>query len=172
MAAGALTGGRATVAGQDTSAPKGRLALILVATVPETEHLLTIVRLGAAPGAATIFLKHPHIKGRSTIVLEVEGAPPAQAARAGERLPAAGQSYVARGGSLDRDPRGLAAATIRLQLEPAWTRGRQFVDEEARKLEPVAGRVLRPDDELRRHFRRMEARTGRPHHHCTPPFVS
>ena len=103
---------------------EGKLAFVLAATITKAEHLLTVIRLGPAPGAATIFPKHPHIEGRSTIVLEVEGAPPAQAARAGERLPAAGQGYVTRGGSLDRDPRGLTAATIRLQPEPAWTRGR------------------------------------------------
>ena len=152
-AAGAVTGGRAAVPGGDTVTAEGRLALILVATITKAEHLLTVVRLGAAPGAATIFPKHPHIEGRSTIILEVEGAPPAQAARAGECLPAASQGYVARGGSFDRDPRGLAAATIRRQPEPTWTRGRQFIDKEAQKLEPVAGRVLLPDDELRRHLR-------------------
>ena len=127
---------------------KGGFALILVTAIAKAEHLLAIVRLGAAPGAATIFPKHPHIEGRSTILPEVEGAPPAQGARAGECLPAAGQGYVARSGSLDRNPRGLAAAAIRLHPEPAWTRGQQFVDEDARKMEPVAGRVLRPDDEL------------------------
>ena len=62
-AAGAVTGGRAAVGGQDTADPEGRLTLILVAIVPETEHLLTIVRLGAAPGAVTIFPKHPHVEG-------------------------------------------------------------------------------------------------------------
>ena len=62
-AAGAIAGGGAAVVGQDTAAPKGGLALIVVATVPETEHLLAIVRLGAAPGAATIFPKNPHIEG-------------------------------------------------------------------------------------------------------------
>ena len=61
--AGAVTGGRAAITRQDTAAPKGRLDLILVATVPETKHLLTIVRLGAAPSAATIFPKHPHVEG-------------------------------------------------------------------------------------------------------------
>ena len=122
-------------------------------TVTKVEHLFTIVRLRAAPGAATIFPKHPHIEGRSTVILEVERAPPAQAVRAGERLLAAGQGYVARGGSLDRDPRGLAATTVRLQPEPAWTRGRKFIDKKVRKLEPVSGRVLRPDNELQRHLR-------------------
>ena len=38
-------------------AAEGGLALILVATVTKAEHLLTVVRLGAAPGAATIFPK-------------------------------------------------------------------------------------------------------------------
>ena len=104
-------------------ADKGGLALVLVAAVPEAKHLLAIVHLGAAPSAVTIFPKHPHVEGRSTFVPEVEGAPPAQAARAGKCLPAAGQGYVARGGSLDRNPRGLATATIHLQPESAWTGG-------------------------------------------------
>ena len=56
-------------------AAEGRLALILVAIITKAEHLLTVVRLGAAPDAATIFPKHPHIEGRSAIVLEVEGTP-------------------------------------------------------------------------------------------------
>ena len=118
----------------------------------ETEHLLAVVRLGAAPGAATVFPKHPHVEGRAAIELEVEGAPPAQAMRAGERLPAMGQSYVSRDEDLNRDPGSPAAAAVRLQPEPAWTRGRQLVDKEARKLMPVAGRILRPDNELRQHL--------------------
>ena len=82
----------------------------------------------------------------------MEGAPPAQAMRAGERLPTAGQSYVARDGDLDRDPRSPAAATVCLQPEPAWTRGRQLVGKEAGELELVAGRILRPDNKLRQHL--------------------
>ena len=152
-------------------ADEGGLALVLIATVPKAEYLLTVVRLGAAPGATTIFPKHPHIEGRSTIVPEVEGAPSAQAARAGERLPATGQVYVARGGSLDRNPRGLVIAAIRLRPESARTRGRQFAGEETRKLEPAAGRALRPDNELRRHLSRMEAQAGRPRHHRAPPLI-
>ena len=79
-------------------------AFALVTAVAEAEHLTTVVVLRAAPDAATIFPEHPHIEGRIAIVLEVEGAPPAQAARAGKRLPAAGQGCVARDGDLDRDP--------------------------------------------------------------------
>ena len=68
--------------------PKGRFALVLITTIAKAEHLLAVVDLGAAPGAATIFPKHPHVEGRITVVLEMEGAPPAQATRAGKRLPA------------------------------------------------------------------------------------
>ena len=85
-------------------AAEARLALVLIATINKAERLLAVVRLGAAPGAATIFPEHPHIEGRFTIVPEVEGAPPAQAARAGERVLATGQGYVAHGGILDRNP--------------------------------------------------------------------
>ena len=98
---------------------KGKPAFTLVAAVAKAEHLTAIVVLRAAPDAATIFPEHPQVEGHPTIILEMEGAPPAQAACAGERLPAAGQGYVARGGSLDRDPRGLTVATIHLQPEPA-----------------------------------------------------
>ena len=52
-------------------AAEGRLAFVLAATVTKAEHLLTIVRLGAAPGAATIFPKHPHVEGRIAVELEV-----------------------------------------------------------------------------------------------------
>ena len=121
--AGVVAGGRAAIAGRDAVGTKGGFALILVTTVAKAEHLLAVVHLGAAPGAATIFPKHPYVEGRITVVHEMEGAPPAQAARAGERLPTAGQSYVARGGDLDRDLRSPAAATICLQPEPTCTRG-------------------------------------------------
>ena len=69
--AGAVTGGRAAVAGRDAVAAEGRLALILVATVTKAEHLLTVVRLGAAPGAAAIFPEHPHVEGGIAVELEV-----------------------------------------------------------------------------------------------------
>ena len=100
---------RATVAGR---VPVGRLAHDTAIT--EIEHLLAVVRLGVAPGAGTIFPKHPHVEGHITVILEVEGAPPAQAARAGERLPTMGQSYVARGRDFNRDLGGPAAAVVRL----------------------------------------------------------
>ena len=90
----------------------GGLALALVAAVAEAEHLLAVVHLGAASGATTVFPEHPHEEGPVTVELEVEGAPLAQAARAGERLPTAGQSYVARDGDLDRDLRSPAAAAV------------------------------------------------------------
>ena len=123
-AAGAVTGGRAAVAGRDAVVAEGRLALILVMAVAKAKHLLVVVRLGAAPGAATIFPKHPHVEGRVAVLLEMEGAPPTQAARTGKRLPAVGQGYVARDRDLNRDRGSSAAAAIRLQPEPAWTCGR------------------------------------------------
>ena len=69
---------------------EGGPAVTLVAAVAKAEHLIAVVVLGAAPDAPTIFSEHPHIEGRVVVVFEVEGAPPAQAARAGKRLPAAG----------------------------------------------------------------------------------
>ena len=83
---------------------KDKPAFTLVAAVAEAEHLTIVVVLRAAPDTATIFPEHPHVEGRIAIVLGVEGAPPAQAASAGKRLPAAGQGCVARDGDLDRDP--------------------------------------------------------------------
>ena len=66
----------------------------------------------------TIFPKHPHIKGCDAVVLEVRSAPP------GERLPAASQVHAARGGYLDRSPRGLARVAIGVPLEVVKTYGR------------------------------------------------
>ena len=94
--------------------PKGRFALILITTIAKAEHLLAVVDLGAAPGAATIFPKHPHVEGRVTVILEMEGAPPAQASHAGECPPTTGQSYVARDGDLNHNPRSPAAVAVRL----------------------------------------------------------
>ena len=65
-------------------------ASLLVTTITKAEHLVAVVVLGAAPDTATIFPEHPHEEGRVAIVLEAEGTPPAQPARTGERLPAAG----------------------------------------------------------------------------------
>ena len=130
--------------------PKGGFALLLIMTVTKAEHLLTIVDLGAAPDAATVFPKHPHVEGRVTVILEMEGAPPAQATRAGKRTPTAGQ--IARGGDFDCNLRSPAAATVCLQPEPAWTGGQRLIGKEAGQLEPGAGRILRPDNELRQHL--------------------
>ena len=115
----------------------------------------------------TIFPKHPHEKGRSTIVLEVEGAPPAQAARAGKCLPAAGQGHVPGDGDLHRDLGSPAVAAVHLEPEAARSASREFVGEEAGKLDPAAGRVRRPHDKLRQHLRRVEARCGGSRNHPT-----
>lgn len=170
-AAGDVAGGRAAVVGRDVVGPKGGFALVLITTIAKAEHLLTVVNLGAAPDTATIFPKHPHVEGRITVILEMEGAPHAQAARRGKRLPATGQGYVACYGDLDRDPGSPATAVVRLQPEPAWTRGWQLINEETRELKPVAGQVLRLDDKLRQHLHRVEARPGRPRDHDTSPFI-
>ena len=103
-AAGAVAGRRVAVAGRAMAGAEGKPAFTLVAAVAETEHLTAVVVLRAAPDAAAIFPEYPHIEGRVAIVLEVEGAPPAQAACAGKRLPAVDQGCVACNGDLDRDP--------------------------------------------------------------------
>ena len=79
----------------------------------------TVVVFRAAPHAATIFPKHPHVEGGIAVELEVHGAPAAQAARAGEHRPAAGQGQAPGCGDLQRSPRGPAAAAIYLELEAA-----------------------------------------------------
>ena len=116
-AAGTVAKGGVTTARRGAA---GGFVLLLVPTIAKAEHLLAVVHLGAASGTATVLPEHPHEEGRVSVELKVEGAPPAQAARTGERLPTAGQSNVARGGDLDRDPRSSAAATVCLQPEPAW----------------------------------------------------
>ena len=59
-----------------------------------------VLVLGAAPCAATIFPKHPHVEGGIAVKLEVQGAPTAQATRAGKRLPTAGQGQAPGRGDL------------------------------------------------------------------------
>ena len=56
--------------------------------------MAAFVVFGAAPSTATVFPEHPHVEGVVAIELEVQGASPAQAARTGKRLPAAGQSRI------------------------------------------------------------------------------
>ena len=94
-AAGAFATRRATVAGRGAA---GELALI--AAIAETEHLLTIIRHEAAPGAATIFPKHPHVEGGIVVELGVQSAPPDHTTRAGKRLPAGGQGQAPGCGDL------------------------------------------------------------------------
>src|SRR4051812_42157770 len=67
---GAVARGRAAVAGRDAVGTKGGFALLLVPTITKDEHILAVVHLGAAPGAATIFPKQPHVEGRITIIHE------------------------------------------------------------------------------------------------------
>ena len=57
-------------------------------------HAAAVIVLGAASGTAAVFPEHPHVGGGITVKLEVEGAPPAQATRAGKCLPAAGQGRL------------------------------------------------------------------------------
>ena len=73
VTAGAVAGGRAGIAGRDAVGTKGGFALILVMAIAKAEHLLAVVHLGAAPSAAIILPEHPHIEGRVTVILEMEG---------------------------------------------------------------------------------------------------
>ena len=59
-----------------------------------------VVALGATPCAATIFPKHPHVEGGVAAELEVQGAPTAQAMRAGKPLPTAGHCQAPGCGDL------------------------------------------------------------------------
>ena len=95
---------------------EGRPTVTLISAIAKAEHLVVVV-LGAAPDAATIFPKYPHKEGRVAVILEVEGTPPAQSTRVGERLPTASQECVAYGGDLDCNPRSLVAVVVRLQPE-------------------------------------------------------
>ena len=81
--------------------------------------MAAVVVLRATPSAATIFPEHAHVEGGIAVELEVQGAPPDQTARAGKRLPAAGQGQAPGRGDLQRSPGGSAAATIRLEPEAA-----------------------------------------------------
>ena len=116
-AACALAGGRATAAGRAAAVAKGKLTLSVSTAVIKAKLIAVLVVFGEAPCAAAIFPKHPHVEGRDAVVLEVEGAPPAQATRAGKRLPATGQGHVPGGGNFDPDPRSLAATAVSLQPE-------------------------------------------------------
>ena len=91
----ALIRGRAAIAGGGARATETKLAIatIIVAAI-----------LRAAPHASSLLPGHPHVEGCQAIVLEVEGAPSAQATHAGEGLPAAGQDHAAGGGDLGTDP--------------------------------------------------------------------
>lgn len=88
--AGALVGGGAAIAEQAATIAGGKAALVLVASVAKAEYFVALAVFREAPGAVTIFPEHPHEEGRNTVVFEVEGAPPAQAACAGKCLPSAG----------------------------------------------------------------------------------
>ena len=73
---------------------------VFISTIAKAGHPVTIIIFGAAPNAVAIFSEHPHVEGGVAIEIEMQGAPPAQATRAGKRLPAAGQSHVPSDGDL------------------------------------------------------------------------
>ena len=87
---------------------EGKVTLMRVTAIAKAKHLATIVVVfRAASDVETVFPKHPHEESHCIAVLVVEGAPPAQAVRAGEHLLAADQGYAARNGDVLHDPRSL-----------------------------------------------------------------
>ena len=103
-AGGAVAGGGATKARRATVASGSRFAFALVTAVAKAEHLVTIIIFREAPNVAAIFSEHPHVEGGITVKLEVQGAPTAQATRAGKRLPTAGQGQAPDRGDLQSSP--------------------------------------------------------------------
>ena len=63
-------------------------AFIFISTIAEAGHPAVVIILGTAPNTAAILSEHPHVEGGVAVELEVQGAPAAQATRAGKRLPA------------------------------------------------------------------------------------
>ena len=78
--------------------------LVFTATVTEDERATVVFTFGAAPGVAAITSKRSHEEGSVAIELKVESASTAKTARAGERLPAAGQRHVPGDRNLHRHP--------------------------------------------------------------------
>ena len=76
------------------------LVAIFILVRARAGQAASVVVFRATPGTATVFLEHPHVQGGVATKLEVQGAPSAQATRAGKRLPAACQSPVPRNGNL------------------------------------------------------------------------
>lgn len=76
---------------------KGKLTLVVIMTIIKAKLIVVAAIFGAAPCAVAVFPKHPHIEGLEAVLLEVEGAPPAQVVRVGKRLPSAGQGHIAIG---------------------------------------------------------------------------
>ena len=70
--------------------------------------------LRAAPQVPAVLPKDPNVGGRDAIILEVEGTPPLQVGRTGDRLPPAVQEHIAGGGDLDLHQSSLAAVAIGL----------------------------------------------------------
>ncbi|XP_020152087.1 uncharacterized protein [Aegilops tauschii subsp. strangulata] len=59
--ASSLTGGGAAAAGGGAAVAKGKLTLVIVAAVSKAKIIVAAAILGAAPHAAAVFTKHPHI---------------------------------------------------------------------------------------------------------------
>ena len=91
-AGGAIVRRGAAEAWRATDAADHVPTFVFISAIAEAEHPVAVIIFGVAPNAAAIFPEHPHIEGGVTVKLEMHGAPPAQATRAGKHLPAAGQS--------------------------------------------------------------------------------
>ena len=75
-------------------------AFIFISTIVEAGHPAAVIVFGAAPNMAAVFSERPHVEGGITVELEMQGAPPAQATRAGKHLPTAGQGHIPDDGDL------------------------------------------------------------------------
>ena len=116
-AAGAYAG--AAIARRAAAATEGEVTLVFVMAIAKDKHLTTIVVIfRAASGTAAVFSEHPHKEGGVAVELEVKGAPLAQATSVGKCLPTVSQGHVPGDGNLQRNPRGSAAAAVRLKPEP------------------------------------------------------
>ena len=99
-AGGAIVRRGAAEAWRATDAADHVPTFVFISAIAEAKQLVAVIVFGAAPNAAAIFSEHPHVEGGVAVELEMQDAPPAQAARAGKRLPVVGQGHTPGDGDL------------------------------------------------------------------------